>query len=182
VRRFRSPILLLALLAAIAVSPALADSTDQFHYTANGNTFTWQLPSSPTIEPGDAVPGMSFLIPGVTFTKNGATAVGSLDFFNGSPLVGGGFNRATSSAILIDAFGPQVYKGSETAPTFVPGTYAFTDFASPTAATPIKAIAIDSSGTLVISPVGVAEPSIAILLAAGSFALALGLLPKKLAN
>jgi hypothetical protein len=62
-------------------------------------------------------------IPGVSFSENGLVQPpGLFRFF--SVAGGGGFNTLTGTGTLIlNEFGPQLYMGSESAPTFLPGTY-----------------------------------------------------------
>jgi hypothetical protein len=63
--------LVLAVFALFSATQAQADSIDSFTYTAGGNTFEWQLPSSPTILASNVIPGFSFTIPDVAFSENG---------------------------------------------------------------------------------------------------------------
>jgi len=63
--------LLIAVLGLVSASRAQADGVDTFTYTFDGNTFVWQLPSSPTIGAGDFVLGGNFAILDVPYSENG---------------------------------------------------------------------------------------------------------------
>jgi PEP-CTERM motif len=80
---------------------------------------------------------------------------GTLDFYNVSDA--GGFDLFPGADLLINAFGPQLYTGTEDAPTFLTGTFSLTDYAS-----------VDGQafgGTLNVT--SVPEPSTLSLLAVG---------------
>src|SRR6266436_1737072 len=62
--------LVLAVFTLFSATPAQADTIDNFTYQAEGNTFTWQLPSSPTILASDFLPGLAFGIPDVAYAEN----------------------------------------------------------------------------------------------------------------
>lgn len=147
--------------ATLAANPVKADSIDQFTYQSGGNTFTWSLQSSPSIGSG-FVSGFLFTIPNVLVSENGAPAAPSrLDFF--STAAGGGFDLFfVFPSADVDAFGPQVYSGNEASPTFLLGTFAFTDFATSTGGVP---------GTLTIS--AAPEPSSVLMLLTGALWLVL---------
>jgi hypothetical protein len=174
--RFRTPLLLMAfLLSFVASSEVRAETIDQFTYTANGNTFVWQLPASPVIGAGDFVLGQSFTLFDVQYSENdGALVSGQFDFFNANP-VGGGFDLSSASGLLVDAFGPQVYMWSEAAPTFVQGTYELNDYAL--AQNDFLADAVSVPGILVITIVP--EPSVLLLMGAGLLILTLGFALRK---
>jgi hypothetical protein len=117
----------------------------------SGDTFTWQLPSSLTIAPGNYDTGSFFSVLDVPYFENGvAQSPGFLQFYNSDPMVGGGFVLADSGldTLFIDAFGPQVYSGMESAPTFVPGTYILN-----------SGLPDGPLATLVIAPAGGTEDS-----------------------
>lgn len=146
-----------------------ADSIDQFTYTSGGNTFSWQLPASPTVS--DSSAGQYFEVSNVAYSLNGgAPVMGTFDFYSLS--TGGGFDMYSGamSTLWISAFGLQVYSGNENSPLFIPGTYTFLDFS--------KGI-LPSKGTLTIKTVSVPEPSAALLLLAGLAGLGLALKMKK---
>lgn len=96
--------------------------------------FTWTLPTSPTIASGNVDLGgfAGFDIPGVSFSENGVPQSGVLDFF--ASVSGGGFDLGAASVCtstgtcILDEGGAQLYTGTESAPTFVPGTYSMTGF------------------------------------------------------
>ena len=152
--------LLIAVLGLVSASRAQADGVDTFTYTFNGNTFVWQLPSSPTIGAGDFVLGGNFAILDVPYSENGVAQTPSeFDFFSSSSAEGGGFEIITPSLTSpANTFGAQLYSGMENAPTFVPATY---DLNNGSTTGPL--------GTLVISTssVSIPEPSSLILMGGG---------------
>jgi PEP-CTERM motif len=151
--------LLIAILGLVSASRAKADT---FTYTFGGNTFVWQLPASPTIGAGDYETGHYFDTFDVPYTENGvAQAPGAILFFS-SP--GGGFE-----GLGLNTFGPQLYSGTEQAPTFIPGTYHLNN-GSLTG--PLDTLVISS-------PVSSPEPSSLMLIGSGLLSL-LGLARKKI--
>jgi hypothetical protein len=168
-RRFIIGGLLIAVMGLVSASRAHADGVDTFTYTFDGNTFVWQLPSSPAIDPANVFPTF-FAILDVPFSENGVAQTPSeFDFFNTSGE--GGFQIITLGLMSpADTFGEQLYNGTEGAPTFKTGTFPLNN-GSPTG--PI--------GTLVISftSVSAPEPSSLVLLGSGLLSL-LGFARKKL--
>jgi hypothetical protein len=63
--------ILIAVLGLVSASRAQADGVDSFTYTFDGNTFIWQLPSSPTIGAGNFVLNGSFAVLDVPYSENG---------------------------------------------------------------------------------------------------------------
>ena len=59
----RSPPLMAAL-GFLGATRASADSIDTFTYTFGPDTFTWDLPASPTVDPNFSFPGNAFYVPG----------------------------------------------------------------------------------------------------------------------
>ncbi len=176
-----------AVLGVIALSLVMApqvraDGIDNFTYTGsvlggNAITISWSLPSSPT--PNSGVNGWFTGFNGdvtVNYTYNGNMHTDSnvsVYFLNKTAInfsgVGhGGFELVDFSApipwaVLYASFlpGPGVstYSGSESAPTFILGTYNLTN----------TAYGADTPGTLVIST---PEPSALLLLLTGLLAAA----------
>src|SRR5438132_7655959 len=62
--------LVLAVFTLMLATQAKADSIDNFIYQAGGNTYTWQLPSSPTISPDSFLPCLAFAITDVNYSEN----------------------------------------------------------------------------------------------------------------
>src|ERR1700745_805630 len=101
--------LLIAVMGLVSASRARADGVDTFTYTFDGNTFIWQLSSSPTIGAGDFVPGGMFAILDVPYSENGVDQPPSeFDFFSSSMAQGGGFQIITPSLMSpANTFGAQ---------------------------------------------------------------------------
>jgi PEP-CTERM motif len=110
--------LLVAVCALISATRAKADDVDQFTYDFGGNTFTWELPTSPT--PTSFTIGVYFDIANVPYSENGVPETpGTFDFYNTSD--GGGFDLYVGTTVILNDFGDQVYSGAESAPTFLIG-------------------------------------------------------------
>jgi len=119
--------LLLFSFSLFAASQCRADGTTDYVYVSGGDTFTWDLPSNPANTPSNVYSGAGFIIPDLSFSENGINMVGTLDFYNNSS--GGGFDLWVGDySFLSDAYGPQLYTGSESAPTLLTGTFSLTDY------------------------------------------------------
>jgi PEP-CTERM motif len=148
--------LLVAVCALISATRAKADDVDVFTYDLAGNTFTWQLPVSPTIGSGDYVAGLLFDISDVPFSENGVSqGTGFFDFYNVSD--GGGFDLIVGGVTILNEYGEQLYTGPESAPTFLYGTPIDLNDGGPTG----------PMGSLATTPTP--EPSSLLLLAGGLF-------------
>ncbi len=112
---------ILAAFVFLTVLPARADSGDTYQFTMTGPvTASWTLSENPT--PYYYEEGIVFLAEAPDLVFDGAADPGDiLCFFNLGDL--GGLNSVN---LLPDFFGPQVYSGDESAPTFILGTYYFT--------------------------------------------------------
>jgi hypothetical protein len=158
-------VLLLLTFSLLTASQIRADGTPDgstsYVYEFNGNTFTWELPTSPVITPDNASPGNYFTLTDLSFSENGVAMVGTMDFYNTSML--GGFDLLIGNTYLCDADGPQLYTGPEGAPTFLSGNFSLFDFGNGDPA---------NFGTTSLNVTTVPEPSTLSLLAVG---LAMGL-------
>lgn len=158
-----SAALLVVCFSLIASRQVRADGTTDYVYQADGNTFTWDLPTNPVNAPNNIYSGEGFLISDLSFTENGAAMVGTLDFYNNS--CGGGFDLWVGNySFLSNAYGSQLYTGLENAPTMLPGTFSLTDYGNGSGSA--------YGGTLEVIPTP--EPSALYMLAIG-LALMLGL-------
>ncbi len=157
---------LMVLVALATARMAKADDVDSFTYTSGSDTFVWQLPASPGVDP---FAPFGFMLSDVGVSENGGasvpTAMAFWTFDNG-----GGFDFQFGD-FFAELFGDQLYDGLEANPTFKTGTFLLTDYGSASAST----FEVDSGvpGTLVISKVSVPEPSTAMLLIVGSLGLLL---------
>lgn len=178
---------LLTAILFIGVLGAQAQQEVQFSLTgpvdATAVVFT---DPAPTGEITSSDPGYGFTLTPVSLTVGGVPLpLGnsgtdySLSFYNSSPITGGGggFGALTNdgSTEAFATFGPQLYMGSESNPSFASligaGPISLGDFDSGTEGA-------YSLTVTVVPPANTPEPSTLLLLAAGL--LPLGLLAKKL--
>jgi hypothetical protein len=156
-KKFMAVLSFSLLLTLCSAGLAKADGVDNFTYTSNGNTFIWQLQSSPSLSDNNIYPGIAFTIGNVLVTENGGTPqLGSFDFY--STECSGGFDLTFGQTVPVNTIGQQLYSGWEGTPTFLTGTFLETDYGLSDSGIP---------GTLVISTANVPEPSTVGLLAAG---------------
>ena len=120
----------LTLFAGLSAGSAKADSittttVDNFTFIpTSGPTYAWSIavPVIVTIPQ----PNNSFVVNDISYTADGAPATADFVFYSASK--GGGFILAnTPTTYLISEYGPALYTGPETAPTFTLGTFTLTD-------------------------------------------------------
>jgi hypothetical protein len=113
---------LVATFIFLAVLPAHADSGDTYTFTLTGPvSASWTLAENPT--PLEFESGTAFAVEPTDLVVDGIAVSDVLCFFNISDL--GGLN---SFVVLPDLIGPQIYSGDESNPTFLTGTYYFTNW------------------------------------------------------
>lgn len=147
-------------------------SADTLQFTLTNSSMvdlaSFSLPSGPiSVNPADVDPGFGFIITPANLTVNtiGAAPAGFVAFFNGAASAGGGLQIFTSgSDVFIYLPGPQIYGGTESAPTF------------PTVATTFSLAGGDTLTISDLTRVSTPEPAVTILLAIGLFALGLAVL------
>jgi hypothetical protein len=129
VSKFLCAAIVLLVLTVLSAAPLRADGTDTYIYTADGNTFTWQLPVNPN--PNSSNPTYDFTFSDFTLKENGHAVAGTLDFYTN--LYFGGFDfwtgNSTTTDVLIDAYGPQLFSEPNGLPTMLKGDFSFWDFA-----------------------------------------------------
>lgn len=143
-------------LGLIPVTQVRADSLDSFVYQIGGNTFTWELPASPT--PDSANSGILFTLYDVSVSENdGPPILGTMTFY--TLAYGGGLDFFVGDYYYSDIYGPQFYYNAETSPSFQTGTFtSLIDYGIYDDGVP--------GGTLQIST-AVPEPSALLLLVIG---------------
>jgi len=144
---------LLATFIFLSALPAHADSGATYNFELSGPvSATWTMSENPT--PFFVKEGTAFAVDAPDLSVDGAPVIGdAICFFNLSD--GGGLN---SIIALPDFYGPQVYMGDESNPTFMPGFYTFTT---------------DSGQTETLSITQAPEPPTILLLFSGLAALGL---------
>ena len=151
---------LVALIFSVMFIGAGVACADTLQFTLAGPvSASFELPSSPFVNPGDFGSGAGFRVASPDLMVNGTAAANDfLTFYNASML--GGFGIfATASNPVVHVTGPQIYSGPESNPTFATGTFPLTGF--PDGTTPFTLTVTD------ISTVSTPEPSIMVLLAIG---------------
>lgn len=122
--------IVLALLVLSSAPLARANSVDDFKYVFGGNTYTWQLPASPT--PNATIPLELFEMDSISYAVNGVTQTtpGIFDFFLGGAQ-GGGFLLSQGSSTILATYGAQLFKGPGlTNPTFLLGSFTLNNGSS----------------------------------------------------
>ena len=142
----------------------------QFTLTSGANTVRFTLPSSPTptavnTDCFSQFPG-EFCLDSVPVTFNGTTIADTVEFFNASG--GGGLNFLFTGGDGLDQIGFQLYSGTESAPTFVLGTYPLTNAGDGIPGDYTLQIASAGGGTGPGNPSPVPEPSSLLLLGSGA--------------
>ena len=147
------------LLGIAAAKPAHADTlNDYFQVTdgATGNVYTFTLPASPT---PTGVGSNDFWITDVPVSTNGNAYVNESVYF--IQLATGGLGIQIPGGFFFDE-GPQLFTGTLSNPTFVPGTYTVNADNAPQNPA--------DNGTVAISPVP--EPSTLALIGTGVLGIA----------
>lgn len=159
----------LLLSAALFIGAGIA-SADTLLFTLNGPvTASFELSSGPlSIMSSEVDAGFGFTLTPASLMVNGASSGDFLTFYNGA--FGGGFGIFASGTDMVAySFGPQIYGGTESNPTFAPGSFTLTDGNPPAGTVP----GTYTLSVTDISAVATPEPSDTILLAIGLVAVGL---------
>ena len=115
-------LVLLAVSSALPVAAHANPVTDVFTITYGGHTETIDLPANPV--PSTYGLGYGFTVHGTATAMGGATCADTLEFYT-SPTGGGFTDSCIHELAPFKDRGVQLFTGSITDPTFVPGIYAF---------------------------------------------------------
>ena len=131
-----------------------AGATEVQFTVTGGDSATFELPLNPmpNVELALALFEV-FSVPAVI--EGTSTTLADLTFFAGGIEGGGGF----AGDNVLSFSGPQLYKGPESRPTFVPGTYTVIAFGGETDTLTIAPIISNPSGPPNPPPLSVPEPS-----------------------
>ena len=114
-------LLLLAVSSALPVAAHANPATDVFTITYGGHTETIDLPANPS--PSTYGLGYGFTVHGTSTFTGGGTCSDTLEFYT-SP--NGGFRDSCIHGLApFSENDVQLFTGSVTDPTFIPGTYGF---------------------------------------------------------
>jgi hypothetical protein len=160
----------LVLICAVLFIGVGVASADTMQFTLSGPvSASFDLSSTPSIMMGNSDPGFGFMVAPVNLMVNGSAAPGDFLAFYNSSVLGGGmgiFVSGTERTVL--GLGAQIYGGTETNPTFAPGTFTLAD-ANVVPSVPGAYTLTVTDLTTVSTP----EPSVTILLAIGLVAFGL---------
>jgi hypothetical protein len=164
---------LLLLCSALFIGVGVA-SADTLEFTLTGPVsavFDVAVDSSGLLTPFQFHTGVGFGVTPTNLTVNGLAApTDFLGFYN--PAVGGGVAIFASGTDMVSyASGPQIYGGTESSPTFAPGTFSLADASAATPTIGQYSLTIKD-----LSVVATPEPSVTILLAMGLLAVGLTVL------
>ncbi|PZP29436.1 MAG: hypothetical protein DI603_17390 [Roseateles depolymerans] len=114
--------------AAAMAAAAVGAQADTYQFTLTGDyNATWLLASSPT--PDDYGDGQGFVIWDVEGFADASEGVADVYFWSGD--IGGGLQVNDfygGDFALVSTDGPQLYTGTEDAPTFTLGTFSLTEY------------------------------------------------------
>jgi len=139
----------------LASVPAQAMSTTHFFWDSiSGDDLEFDLPTMPMPDFTDPYSFAIYYVP-VSVNGGGPYTAHSIDFFTDA--LDGGFDVLDLYPYALQRFGPQLFSGPNTAPTFVDGDYELAD--SPGG---------DAVGTLhITSAEAIPEPSTIVLMGLG---------------
>ncbi len=136
------------LLAAVMLSLPVSMRADTFTLNVNGEVDTFTLPASPVISNSY---NFGFTIASLPINEGGVEVFRQLDFFNAA--TGGGLLIDSADGLDFNGQGNALYKGSNTQPTFLLGTFDL--------------VGADSGVLTISNPAVTPEPSPVVLLATG---------------
>jgi hypothetical protein len=116
-----------AMMMAMGMAIAAPAAAEPYQFTITGDySASFVVDSSPT--PDNPIEGAVFAIYDVPGFPDASTGVADLTFYSGDQ--GGGLviHDYYGASYLLSAEGPQLYSGSESAPTFLTGNFALTEY------------------------------------------------------
>ena len=127
------------------VATVAGPQMDVLTLSYNGQALTLELPASPT--PTTYGSGYNFTVSGMAVFADGSTCADGLEFYT-NPVGGGGFADSCIAGLApYIGQGTQLFSGSVTEPTFIPGTYNFNAAGLPGVLTIAKKITVASTPT-----------------------------------
>lgn len=151
---------LAAAAAALAVAAAPATAAPVYSFTATGAMDAyWELEASPT---PSAVFGNAFRLDGVTGTLNGSPFTALMEFYTEG---GGGGVCADFLCSLFDLYGPTLFSGPTSAPTFLLGSFSM-NLGSSTGPN-VQLVIADTTRVPAPATLALALAGLALLVAAG---------------
>jgi hypothetical protein len=165
-------LLVLAVILFLGVGRASADSTLSYSFTGSVSA-SFELPVNPTVMLSN--PGVDFAVAPMDLMVNGQSSSDFLVFF--SSAFGGGFDvQSCPGCVDLALAGPQLYSGSEAAPTMlaVDGAMLVDDMTG----APVGTVTSTPTGTTATP-----EPSVLLLLSLGLLAfMSVALFSKRFAS
>jgi hypothetical protein len=114
-------------IAAVGLAFAAPAHADPYTFTITGDYHaTFTVDSSPSVD--NPIEGAVFSLYDVPGFPDALDGIADLTFYNGDQGGGLEINDYAGGRYLIVAEGPQLYSGSETAPTFLTGDFALTEY------------------------------------------------------
>ena len=163
--------------AILALVPmAKADSTALSFVLSGPTTASFDLPETPTVLA--SLNDFGFMVEPTDLMVNGSAATDLLFFYSANPVVDGmpipGIAGGVAGLLSFpNLAGVQLYSGSESAPTFLTGTFSLTNFDTGSGSYTLKISPVDGP------PVSTPEPATLALTGLGLLGLAIAVNVKR---